>query len=115
MRPVKPSAAPKSFAEFVGKSVLVGVTVNDHKDQFLHREQHFGRITAADDRKGFTISLEGQEAGQTLRLPPDLRSLEKAPPGVYRLKSTGEVIADPDFLSTWVKKQPPPGWEPPKS
>lgn len=26
---------------------------------------------------------------------------KKAPRGEYRLHSTGEVVADPDFLSTW--------------
>lgn len=26
---------------------------------------------------------------------------KKAPRGEYRLHSTGEIVADPDFLSTW--------------
>jgi hypothetical protein len=39
----------------------------------------------------------------TFTLPPDFRSLELAKRGEYRLKSTGEVINDPDYLSYWVK------------
>jgi len=35
-------------------------------------------------------------------LPPDLRSLKPAPAGEYRLRATGEIVRDPDYLATWV-------------
>ena len=36
------------------------------------------------------------------RLPPELRGIQPAPPGVYRLRSTGEELENPDFLYTWT-------------
>jgi len=41
-------------------------------------------------------------------LPPDLRAFQDAPPGEYRLRSTGEVVVDPDFISSWTINRPPP-------
>ncbi len=35
-------------------------------------------------------------------LPPDVRTFEEARPGEYRLRSTGEIVVDPDFTSTWI-------------
>ena len=34
-------------------------------------------------------------------LPAFLQIIIYAPEGEYRLNSTGEVVADPDYLSTW--------------
>ena len=46
------------------------------------------------------IQLWGSD--ETYTLPPDLRNYEPAAPGEYRLRSTGEVVADPDFISNWT-------------
>lgn len=43
-----------------------------------------------------------QKNGEILSLPSDLRAIEPAPEGEYRLHSTGEVVVNPDFLSTWT-------------
>ena len=61
----------------------------------------FGRVASAD-RSGIAIRLDGQRAGEIFNLPPDLRSFERASPGEYRLKSTGEMVVDPDYLCTWT-------------
>jgi hypothetical protein len=50
--------------------------------------------------------LAGARAGETYGLPPDLRSLKPAPAGEYRLRSTHEIVRDPDYLATWVIEQP---------
>jgi hypothetical protein len=41
-----------------------------------------------------------------------MRAFQPAPPGEYRLKSTGEIVVDPDLLSTWTIRRPgsPDGW-----
>lgn len=44
--------------------------------------------------------------GETLTLPPDLRSTKRARPGEYTLHSTGETVKDPDFLVTWNVTSP---------
>jgi hypothetical protein len=45
--------------------------------------------------------------GEVYRLPPDLRPVTDAAPGEYRLRSTGEVIVDPDVTITWTITNPP--------
>ena len=42
-----------------------------------------------------------QNDGSTLILPGDLSSTRIARPGEYKLRSTGEVVTNPDFLATW--------------
>jgi hypothetical protein len=84
----------------------VGITFRDMRGIFLRQEQLHGRITLADANRGLTLRLEGPNVGKTYSLPPDLRSVKPAPPGEYRLRSTGEVVHDPDFLATWVIEQP---------
>jgi hypothetical protein len=42
------------------------------------------------------------------RLPPDLRTLSPAKPGIYHLHSTGEDVKDPDFIATWEIRAPDP-------
>jgi len=39
-------------------------------------------------------------------LPPEPEAYEPAPPGEYRLRSTGEVVVDPDYLTTWTVGSP---------
>ncbi|HEV2489437.1 MAG TPA: hypothetical protein VGT03_06495 [Candidatus Acidoferrales bacterium] len=57
----------------------------------------------ASKEKGITIKLND---GSEFTLPPDLRVLEPAPPGEYRLRSTGEVIVDPDYLCSYTVTRP---------
>lgn len=94
------------WAELVGKYVLVGLTRRDMRGTMLGQEQLHGRVTIANPTEGLTLKLEGANAGRTFSLPPDLRSFKPADPGEYRLRSTGEVVHDPDFLATWVIDQP---------
>jgi hypothetical protein len=46
--------------------------------------------------------------GKKRWLPPDLSQLKPADPGNYRLKSTEEVVIDPDYLSVWTVYQKTP-------
>lgn len=91
---------------FVGKTVIIGLTYRNAAGVLDHREQLHGRITAADSRKGFEVTLDGKRSGETYWLPPESGRLEKARPGVYRLKTTGEVVTDPDLISTWTVTKP---------
>ena len=93
-------------AELIGKTVLVGVTVNDKRGELKRHEQFFGRITSAEPRNGFTIALQGLRAGETKILPPATEAFFKAPSGIYKLRSTGEEVVDPDYTSTWTLTQP---------
>jgi len=80
-----------------GKRVLVGVTFGQSDGMLRLQHQCHGVVVSAGDG-GVTVLLESASSGQTLNLPPDLRSFTAASPGSYRLRSTGEVIENPDFI-----------------
>lgn len=39
--------------------------------------------------------------GKEMSLPPDLNAYEPAEEGEYGLKSSGEVISNPDLIAAW--------------
>ena len=105
VRPPWDSALALSF---VAKRVLIGVTYCDHNDVFIEQKQMHGTIIKAEAERGFAVRLEGEREGEVYWLPPDLRAFQDARPGEYRLRSTGEVVVDPDFISNWTINRPPP-------
>ena len=102
----RPPYDPSVAAELIGKTVLVGITVNDRRGELKRHEQFYGRVTSAEPTRGFTIELQGSRAGETKSLPPATGAFFKAPPGTYNLRSTGESVVDPDYTSTWTLTQP---------
>lgn len=92
---------PKLAVELVGKRVLVGITDLAPDGSVLGRREFCGRAIRADWRAGIALRLEGARAGEEVVLPPDTRAFHPAAPGEYRLRQTGEVVKDPDFLTTW--------------
>ena len=93
-------------SEYLGKHILVGMTYIDHNDTLVEQIQFHGTITRITEEGIFIDRADG--TGE-FSLPPDLDSLHPAKAGEYRLRSTGEVVVDPDYLSTWTVTSPPPG------
>lgn len=91
---------------YVGKTILVGLTTLDSDGHLLEQSQLHGVIESATPH-GIHIALRGVRAGQSWVMPPSLDAIHPADPGTYRLRSTGEVIEDPDLLSTWTITRPP--------
>ena len=89
----------------VGKHILVGVTILSASGELLERSEYHGIIQSASP-SGIDISLRGARAGSNWVMPPHLDAIAPAKPGEYRLKSTGEIVVDPDFLATWEVRQP---------
>jgi hypothetical protein len=91
----------------VGQYALVGLTyLAVDGETVTSQVQCHGKITKADEH-GITIACEGTTwRGQTATLPPDLRAFRPAGPGEYRLRSTGEVVKNPDLLITWTITEP---------
>lgn len=83
-----------------GSTVLVGLTYNEPAG--MRQEQIFGTVMAADPDEGITLRLEGRRSGQVYTLPPDLGAFIPAKPGTYRLRSTGEIVVDPDYTTSWT-------------
>ena len=94
----------QQFENIIGKVLLVGVTHYTHDNKIINQEQFWGKVVKANEKQ---VLLQ-KDNGEVVSLPPDLRSTRPAPPGEYRLRSTGEIVVNPDYLATWytVKKQP---------
>lgn len=90
----------------IGKHLLVGVTHRNHSDEVTGLEQFHGEIIRASREEGIILRLSGSDKERWV--PPDLSRLEPAGPGNYRLKDSGEVVVDPDLLTTWTVYPPKP-------
>jgi hypothetical protein len=90
---------------YVGKTILVGITYFDHAGKEIRRDQFYGLIESAS-ADGIMIALKGGRAGQSWNMPPYVDGILPAKPGEYRLRSTGEVVKDPDLLMTWSITEP---------
>src|SRR5690242_1002639 len=99
------------YDELAGKTILLGLTFADSEGNVLERVQRHGVIDSADSERGVTVRFvaPGQPwDGELYRLPPNLPSFSEAAPGAYRLRSTGETIVEPDFISSWEIRSPAP-------
>lgn len=90
------------FSDIVGKTLLIGLTYYSAEDEVIERRQLWGTVTEANKSH---IQVK-QNNGEIFSLPPDLSAIEKAPLGEYRLHSTGEVVVNPDFLTTLSITEP---------
>jgi hypothetical protein len=91
----------------IGKIVLVGITrrASDGTTIKSHGRYH-GKIVRADRGAGIAIECEGIWSGKTITLPPMTGAFHPANSGEYCLRSTGEIIKDPDVLTTWSITEP---------
>jgi hypothetical protein len=92
--------------DLIGLRILVGMTHLDAGGEAIEQLQFFGVVQRADRRKGILLKLEGKRAGEEYNLPPDTRGLKRADLGEYRLRSTGEVVTDPDYVCSWTIQKP---------
>jgi hypothetical protein len=83
----------------------VGLTHLDHHGKLIRQQQYHGVITRITEKGIFLRFGDGTER---CVLPPDTTHLEKAKPGDYRLRSSGEVVTNPDYLAQWTIAQSPP-------
>jgi hypothetical protein len=102
----KPQLDEAKAAEYIGKTVLLGVTYLDHEEKLIEQRQWVGTILTFSNAEGIRIKL--RDSDEPYCLPPDPRGIHKARPGVYRLRSTGEEVVDPDYLATWTCVKPKP-------
>src|SRR5262245_3105359 len=92
-------------AALLGKYVLIGITrVAADGVTVLEQGEHHGRIALVDPDDGIKVVLSD---GEVLTLPPNLDAFRPAAPGIYRLRSTGEEVVDPDFKTVWTIREPP--------
>jgi hypothetical protein len=90
-------------ARVVGKYLLVGLTFVAFSGEVIEQRQLHGIVEEISKESGIVIRLPD---GSAYRLPPDLRGIQEAPLGTYRLRATGEEVHNPDFLYTWTITSP---------
>ena len=93
-------------AMFIGKHALVRLTYRNADGTVRNQIEIHGRITAVD-KDVVTMRLHGSD--EEFTLPPALEAFHQAEPGEYRLRSTGEVVVDPDLLASWTITAPATG------
>jgi hypothetical protein len=86
--------------DMLGKTMLVGITHVDSAGERL--EQCYGEVISVDRARGVSLRLAGNRGGEVFWLPPDLRSVLLARRGSYRLRSTGEIVENPDYTVAWT-------------
>jgi hypothetical protein len=103
--PGRPMYSDSAAKDLIGKTVIIGVTHQDHAGRVIRRDQFRGRITRANRTEGIVAQAP---SGEELKIPPDLRAFFRARPGVYRFRSTGEVVTSPDLQTRWTHTLPMP-------
>ena len=91
-----------SFSDLIGKTILIGLTYYTANNEFIEQKQYWGKVLESNENR-ILVKLNG---GEIFGLPPDLSSTQVAAPGEYRLRSTGEIVVNPDFLTTWNINRP---------
>jgi hypothetical protein len=90
--------------DYIGKSLLLCINHLGAGGELRRQEQVVGTIMWVDYEDGVVVSCE--PGGRQVMLSGDLSWIEKAPPAEYRLRSTGEVVTDPDYLTKVTIRQP---------
>lgn len=88
---------PFDWSKLFGRHAVVGLTFVDD-DSVVNQEQLHGDLVRVEDHVLILKLSDGREYG----LPLDPRAIELAPPGLYRFRSTGEVVENPDLMITFT-------------
>ncbi|MGD2040606.1 MAG: hypothetical protein PVH11_07250 [Anaerolineae bacterium] len=96
--------------DLVGKTILAGVReyelLDDGTRTLVKQSQMYGESIRVSLAEGIVIKLKD---GSEHKLPPDISMVQYAPPGEYTLHSTGEVIVNPDLMTSWSLTAPTGG------
>ena len=93
-------------AEFIGRTILIDVTYEDHKGEVTGRHQWFGTIKTYSNREGIKVDLDGSD--DYCCLPPCAEAIRPAAPSICTLESSGRVVENPDYLTMWTRREADP-------
>lgn len=82
-----------------GKLFLIGLTFINEDQKVIEQYQTSGIVDELTD-KGFLKFNKSN--GSVFQLPYDPRAIKEAVKGEYTEKSTGNIITNPDYLTTWT-------------
>ena len=112
MAPISPGAGPpprrllrggERLQHIVGARLLVGVTVREPDGTVVSRTQFCGVVLEVAE--GVVVV---DKDGEPALLPSDDLAYTTAPRGTYTLSGSGEVVVDPDYVTTWDVTRTPP-------
>jgi hypothetical protein len=89
----------KETGRLINKVLLIGITVLDEKDELIKQIQVYGSIVQAN---ADGIVILRKETNTEFSIPPDFDNINEAELGDYHLRSTGEIVVDPDYISSWT-------------
>jgi len=89
----------KSIDSLLDKIILIGITVLDDNDDLITQIQVYGPVIRSN-AEGIVICRN--QTQREFTIPPDFENVSEAKPGEYNLRSTGEKVVDPDYLSSWT-------------
>jgi hypothetical protein len=93
----------QSLRGLVGCRLLVGLSYLDGEGAVTSSQQFCGRVLEVGDG---VVVVERPGEPDPAVLPADAAAYRPAAAGQYRLSGTGEVVVDPDFITTWRLAQP---------
>jgi len=85
--------------ELIGKHLLIGLTYVNGNDEVVEQVQAHGNIVAINEN---TIVVLREDTGNEFSIPYDEDAFLPADPGEYSLRGSGEIVVNPDFISTWT-------------
>ena len=88
----------EQLSVMIGHRLLVGITFLDESGNVTNAQQFCGRVLEVADG---VVVVERPGEPEPAVLPADVAAYRKAQTGRYTLRDTGEIVVDPDFVSTW--------------
>jgi len=83
--------------------VIIGLSYVDKSDNVIETVQLHGRVMRINSTEGIVVQREDKQ--EEYKLPLDFDAFQPAQSGEYKLNTTGEIIVDPDFTSSWSIKK----------
>ena len=85
-------------ATLLGSHLLVGITYLRPDGGLDRLLQFHGTVESAGED---VVEVRRADNGEIFTLPPGPEAYQPAPPGEYRLQTTGEIVVNPDFTCTF--------------
>jgi hypothetical protein len=83
-----------------GKRCLIGLRTLDHNGDTIAMSQVHAEILRFTPER---LLIRDLTSGEQREMPPDTRAFRYAPLGDYRLRSSGQIVTDPDADCRWSK------------
>lgn len=89
----------KEIGSLINKVILVGITVLDENEELITQIQVYGPVIRVSAEG---IVIKRNITATEFSIPPDFEHIIEAEEGEYRLRSSGEVVINPDYISSWI-------------